>query len=711
MSASWEEFEKLYDAANQPDSQLVFLVDNMITQLFSLNMAYKKWIHPKQVGVHKANRDGLGVVEESVHGILVDIDADGFVWSAVDEALCFEDQLDHRHADFTCTLCNDEPSLATFVKADVGFAAAACTHTNQSLAAAIDSVATLHESISIDGRISAAKLGAKNVNMQKALTEGLHWTVIKRDVELRYPLLPDIVQRAKNKVGQTQRRPDMWQVILHLQRSANRMAKLSGGHVDWDVVRKHARQTNAADCNAAIPDFIEFLKLYGGEVLVDRLQVFAKKRIKNGLTVPSALFKSIADLKLKPAEMCPNFAHAIIKTCGSTPIKVTNGVCAFISPSDVSSLGKSSVPTMMQAEQLLAKIHDVKSAVGSAADFAGDTAESLLTRFVFDKPTGKKKYESMVDIVVEFVNNVKVNYPDIDKHVPKAWIRSHDVTSATPPSASKGVTNMVSFDDTGKAKDVAKMVLTQHGFVPGVIVCTMDDNISYSKIETISGDGRVSVVDLNPVGPGLIKNSHREITYDEFVNSYKVSNKEFEWSNYPDVDFYKNTDHVVLLAKCACHLALASVKAVITHVRIREKPRAVFAAKKLKANELKLPAYTQTIKAVASGDKEPGKLPEIKIINNTTDFTYFASPFVSKDAPVAAWFVSTTDDEAEANVEWKSVKVQISAAGETYNIQAPYLVNKHVIDNDAQLFVYQEAEEKDAKKRRLSLTMGNKKGK
>lgn len=89
---------------------------------------------------------GLGIVEESVHGILADIDNDGFIWGAIEEACAIEDDVSRPNTTFTCNLTNDEPSLATFNRLELQVFAVACTHTNQGLAAAWD-VETHYEEI------------------------------------------------------------------------------------------------------------------------------------------------------------------------------------------------------------------------------------------------------------------------------------------------------------------------------------------------------------------------------------------------------------------------------------------------------------------------------------------------------------------------------------------------------------------------------------
>ena len=196
-TASWAAFENLYVEAQKPNSQQVYLVDEMLKMLLAIDGAYKKVIHCKQVGIHKTNREGLGIVESSVHGIGEDIHEDGFVWKAVEEACCFEDAPDKSNAIFTASVCNGEPSLANFNVHEIGFAAVACTHANQSLAAAVDGCVTDRQKIAIDGKISVAIL-SQNKNFEKALRDGIEWTVVKHEVEREFPPSCLVSSRGRN---------------------------------------------------------------------------------------------------------------------------------------------------------------------------------------------------------------------------------------------------------------------------------------------------------------------------------------------------------------------------------------------------------------------------------------------------------------------------------------------------------------------------------
>ena len=301
MPIAGERFHELYQNANEPDAQLVFTTDEMISILLEKGLARKRSVPPKRVGIHKSNREGLGVVDESVHGIGMDIHTDGFVWKAVAEACAFEDDDAGTNAAFTCAICNDDKSLATYVEEEIEIVSVACTHTNQFLAAAIDGVETIHDAIATNGKISSAKLAAANPNIAKALKDGLEWTIISKKVPLEYPEFPSLVQRAKNKVGMTQRRPDMWQALTFMARMMSRLAKSNDNFIDWGAII-HQTILSSPPVPASIPAYADFLKLYGTDTYVDELSQFARKYCKVGTYVPGALFQAIANLRCSPSE-------------------------------------------------------------------------------------------------------------------------------------------------------------------------------------------------------------------------------------------------------------------------------------------------------------------------------------------------------------------------------------------------------------------------
>ena len=669
MSSSWSAIDEMYEQALQPDAQIVYLADEIIKSLLLLQAAYVQTIHPKNVGIHTANRDGMGVVEESVHGILVDIHEDGFVWSAVEAACCFEDQPDGRHAKFTKDMCNEEPALANFD--NVKFASVACTHTNQALAAANDGCLTEHEAIAFGGRISKAKLSEKNANMRTALDTGLRWTVIKSNVDTKYPRLAEIIQRAKNKVGQTQRRPDMWQTLMHIQRDACRLAKASiTSHVDWAVVQRHAEKTKA-ECAPDVGAYISFLKLYGGEKLVERLARFAKKRIRRGNVVPGSLFKAIADMKLQPKELCPLLAHELIKTCGAADTKVVNGVCTFITGVQISAMAKKP-KIMMEAEDFLRVVRDVNAKIGIDADMAADTAGNVLVRFALGLPHGANKVESIVDIGKMFYSKVvKAAQDGMTIDVPAAWTTAQPASA--PASKQSSLQNIILVDEKGGTSGVESMVLAQHGFVVNAMV--IDEAEVISRIVEVSEADGVTLVDINTTAPGENTSTKRTVAYQSFVESYKLTKLEMKWSEYPRMHYEQSSEHEVLLVKCAIHLAMSNFSEQGC-INVREKPRSVFSASNIAANKLVLVPLTQGIKAI-SADQPPPKMPQVNV-KDFEGFDFYATPSFLKDLPVPFWFVKSTFENDEANVIMKHRDVKVSIGSRSFVIGVPFISNLRV---------------------------------
>ena len=113
MPIAGEKFHKLYQEAKDADVQTDYFVDEMIAVLFDEGLARMRFVPPKQVGIHKSNRDAVGVLDEgNVHDMGMEIHADGFIWTAAEEAIAFEDDDEGTNATFTCAVCNDNKSLA-----------------------------------------------------------------------------------------------------------------------------------------------------------------------------------------------------------------------------------------------------------------------------------------------------------------------------------------------------------------------------------------------------------------------------------------------------------------------------------------------------------------------------------------------------------------------------------------------------------------------
>ena len=153
-------------------------------QTKAIGKADKLWemkkLHPKQVGVHKANRGGYmcsGVAANCVGETVCTVGYDADVHS---DATAFENEVDHSSIKSFLKVQENDEHLARYVESDIDANSVACSHFNQFLAAAIDCRPTpsISEKIQLDGKLSKDVCCAHNPAMDDAF-EGLEWCVWK----------------------------------------------------------------------------------------------------------------------------------------------------------------------------------------------------------------------------------------------------------------------------------------------------------------------------------------------------------------------------------------------------------------------------------------------------------------------------------------------------------------------------------------------------
>ena len=195
--------------AMNDDAKIVKLSAMMIQLLTDGGDAVEKWVHPKRMAVHPANRGGAKMQSLKMFqkgAKIVDV---GFLLSLCgpDKAIAFsnnpkDDLIAKNH--FNNTAGNEH--FANFVVGDIEAGSSGCGHLNQFLAAIIDG-ATLTSGI--DGtklcEPGSNKLSRRVIvasqptdELDKTLESGLKWTVIHHRIEEKYPRLPFIVQKALN---------------------------------------------------------------------------------------------------------------------------------------------------------------------------------------------------------------------------------------------------------------------------------------------------------------------------------------------------------------------------------------------------------------------------------------------------------------------------------------------------------------------------------
>lgn len=148
----------------------------------------------RQVGFDTANRSGAGGNVAEVGLLASDIACLGFSWDAVSHAICVEETPGSRAIEhFNRKLCEGS-ALAPVLPDSIRFGSLACGHTNMGLRAIAAGCPSECSILSEDGRFSLQKLQARDPEYAKAVTQGLHWKVLRWVVRREFPQALDIIQ-------------------------------------------------------------------------------------------------------------------------------------------------------------------------------------------------------------------------------------------------------------------------------------------------------------------------------------------------------------------------------------------------------------------------------------------------------------------------------------------------------------------------------------
>ena len=197
MSGVDKRIAELIECAVKDGGRVVSCVDSIIEILLKENMAYVMRVPPAMMGVHWANRDGYGVSASEVHAIGADIVHMGWSWLACKHAVAMEDDDDKKVEAFNFKLKNSAEELADTTEGEIKFGSLSCSHTNQFLHAVLAERPSSIESLSIDGHLSKSKLSERDPALADALAKGLEWVILKKEVAILYPRLPDLIQNAR----------------------------------------------------------------------------------------------------------------------------------------------------------------------------------------------------------------------------------------------------------------------------------------------------------------------------------------------------------------------------------------------------------------------------------------------------------------------------------------------------------------------------------
>ena len=478
--------------SNQEKSAIVGALDEVLKLLDGDGFLSKLQIPPKKVGVHPKNRYGFGVHANNVHRLGAQIVAMGWSWAACALAICVGETGRRSISSFTTELQRGTKKLGKSNPNEIEYGSLACGHSNQFLVACLDGVPTDQPTLAgPDGCISMEKVLStdKYGHMKEALEKGMNWQIIDpRAEEIYGPALPNLVQRARQAVGQVQNEESLLELCLECNGVAAEMIEREGDIPDYDVVEEIVGQSQVKNPDD-IPRACAFVQLYGGGKhgqYIKDLAKFVALCVSAQRTIESTKLSAFLKLKLETAELCPEFVMAVLKMDYDAPEKSVFGhVCKFLKEPHIAAFGNDKKAEMIEANAHLRSFHKFLEKV----EFQYDDQQTL-TKGIGDCTVGRIVCELPVpakfnDLTV--VQALRLTCSELIKKGsnlenpfgPPDDEDEDDGNSApkSTPASSGAMFGLVEYDAAGRALGVDKNTLQAQGFVVGTDVIRQEGGL------------------------------------------------------------------------------------------------------------------------------------------------------------------------------------------------------------------------------------------
>lgn len=481
--------------SNQEKSAIVGALDEVLKLLEADGFLSKLQIPPKKVGVHPRNRYGFGVHANNVHRLGAQIVAMGWSWAACAMAICVGETSRRSISSFTTKLQRGTKKLGKSNPNEIEYGSLACGHSNQFLIACLDGVPTDQPTLAgPDGCISMEKVLAtdKYGHMKEALEKGMRWQIIDPRAEEMYgDALPNLVQRARQAVGQVQNEESLLELCLECNMVAAAMIEKEGDIPDYDVVEEIVGQSQVKNPED-IPRACAFVQLYGGGKkgqYIKDLAKFVALCVPAQRTIESTKLTAFLKLKLEASELCPEFVIAVLKMDYDAPEKsVFNHVCRFLKETHIASFGNDKKAEMIEANAHLRSFHKFLAKI----EFHDDDEETL-TKGIGDCTVGRIVCELPVPAKFQGLTVVQALRLICSEHIKKGsnlenpfgppdGDDENDGNKCAPKSATSGAMfGLVEYDASGRAHGVDKNTLQAQGFVVGTDVIRQEGGLDCNR--------------------------------------------------------------------------------------------------------------------------------------------------------------------------------------------------------------------------------------
>ena len=179
-----------------------------------INQCYRRKVKIPSVGIHRKNRDGGIVTVSTAYKVLDDVCKIGVDLDLLKDATAFEEPDTRVNEQKFIEKCNADARLPSDIApGSIEVSAVACSHFSVGLHCVLQGKEHTNENITVDGRLSKAKMLQKHPLLTDIFESGLEFDVWKANTDTLYPDLADIAQRALNTKYSAQQGQDAFQMF------------------------------------------------------------------------------------------------------------------------------------------------------------------------------------------------------------------------------------------------------------------------------------------------------------------------------------------------------------------------------------------------------------------------------------------------------------------------------------------------------------------
>ena len=409
---------------------LVQSIEGLHNYMLSHHLAWRQVLTCDLVGVHPANRDGVGCSSTHVHELISNIAAIGYVASEL-RAVCLEvPPADTQVRAFNDRLVAEAAGKLAPAPDNLRYASIVGSHTNQAFRAFWCGIPHSDPKLTVDGVLSLDKLAVLDCAWATSIRDGVPWLVISHQIAEEFPDYPGLAQAAGNASGQ----------IASVENELQLARKVNAAIADV-VKHKAVQQASYAEVAPAIlrsrppnasalPAIFQFVVKCGGGAHDGSYLSRTERFIRSHGYVNRALGADVwtalaADIRGAPQRV--PFRHMLLKLALAGPDKC-------VSHTDVKRAlaGKDSLQKVAEAEKIFADVQSRLQHIGGDQEKDLGHLEMQLAAIVLGKRK-VAKHEALQDPAHELLLSHGLQSPWTPTPAPAAAASSSSTPSGPCP--------------------------------------------------------------------------------------------------------------------------------------------------------------------------------------------------------------------------------------------------------------------------------------